>query len=1614
NDPAQREFVVEITLQVTGLPIIEVEWSQEAGYPDSIDWNGVYDELFTGRDQPLRIEIKNAGTDELIIEDISFDHEYFSSEQQELIVPPFDSRMLTLIISAEEDGEHEGILTILSNDPENAEWEIQVHGITSSTPVMELNPDEFDVALIEGESTEFEVIIANIGEALLSWGSVSEIVEEPEQDGDTRSIRHIRPKSIGPNRDPLENGAFEDLQFACFTTNDNWGWIGDGMRQDPLLNEDNFVSYRGANDLAEVDYWDYDGVVITLYNQQFMNQYNANLERLTDYIYDGGGAYFETGRVQRHQTPGGLSNDQNDRSDNGIFLVSPNPEDENYSLFARILHISEPDYWLEGEVIEGDAWLNSSYSHGQFERAVRNGDIDWFQPVASTQNDPDRWGAVTYGIGTGIILTVGHPPGDCWFNWAENGGQWGSIGAEILYYISRTTAQWLSWNPKQGEIPPGQNDRIIVTLETEGMRHGVYEANINLYSNDPVAPEGEPDQTVSIALEITGIGRIFVEPAGPEDNEPYDFGIGYIGFPKAAEFKITNVGTGVLTIEEAVTDNEVFYVDEEIEFPIILEINEELLINVLFNSREEVENQEATIVFVTDPPHFEWNDGYPINVTGDGFEPPFINVFPDDISGDFIDGDLAEFVLNVSNEGSNLLIWDTEFEALERPNRDNPQRTVRRIEDSSGPRRDNPGDILAQFNSGILSCGCMTSTHDGLVYGCAYRNNRIIGMNIENGRIVSNWEGPGAPMAITWTGEEFWIVERPNSVVSRFNIEGEMIGEFDLNMQSIQGLACDLENTVYALSITEDSIFLIDIETHDQMGAILYREALGNSFLNDIECVPNHDEGKLWAYNRGNVIQMAISEELIPRVVSEIDVPGEENWAGLGHDGEDLWVGMWETEIWYKIEDGIDEWELIECDPAFGELEEGADIDVIATISIEEFPDGFYDGTLFFISNDPETPQVEISVRVSINGHPIITAEPVIPEPIVDEEEATIEFGDTFVDFEDSEFEIAILNIGDISLEIEEIVIDGEDAGAFTHNFEEEIEIPAREELEFILTFSPDAAGQKNATLILLTDAINVEDGIIWWNLTGLGQIVPDLENYVLPFDMEDAPDARHRLSVVELLWDNEHVPAGWEIGVFTETEELGGSAVWLGGGAVEFFAFGSEGDFAGFENGGRFSFKVWDNEADEDFEVGTTVRDGPETWEDGGETTLELDGGEITQLELELQESWNLISINVDPRQFYGDDEERGPSVPLMFEQLEDEDGNQPIELLKDELGHFWVPEWNFKNIDFWHLTQGYQICLTEEAEAVFQGRRIAPDAEISIKPGWNFIAYFPEFDLDASAPDFYVLSPIIDSVIRAKDGQGRFMSIEFQFSNMVPWTQGRGYHVNIDAEEPIVLIYPPEQDVAAVFGLDDYLENNISPVPSTRNMSILINSIDGVEPQVGDLISAYSSLGSKIGSGEFTSKRCGLAVWGDEENTEVIEGALKDEEIVLKFWDADKSVERNINVMSVLAGNGLTFESNGFIAIDVEVQTVVPENYYLSQNYPNPFNSTTRLTFGSPENAYVSVNVFDMNGRHFMELVNGTVEAGNHTVNWDAIDVSAGIYLVQMEASTGFRSIVKVILIK
>ena len=85
----------------------------------------------------------------------------------------------------------------------------------------------------------------------------------------------------------------------------------------------------------------------------------------------------------------------------------------------------------------------------------------------------------------------------------------------------------------------------------------------------------------------------------------------------------------------------------------------------------------------------------------------------------------------------------------------------------------------------------------------------------------------------------------------------------------------------------------------------------------------------------------------------------------------------------------------------------------------------------------------------------------------------------------------------------------------------------------------------------------------------------------------------------------------------------------------------------------------------------------------------------------------------------------------------------------------------------------------------------------------------------------------------------------------------------------------------------------------------------------------------------------------------------------------------------------------------------------YSLSQNYPNPFNPTTTISYSIKSPGLVSLKVYDILGTEVASLVNENQEAGNYSVEFNAYNLTSGIYFYTL-TSGNFVETKKLILLK
>ncbi|HHE46823.1 MAG TPA: choice-of-anchor D domain-containing protein, partial [Bacteroidetes bacterium] len=207
---------------------------------------------------------------------------------------------------------------------------------------------------------------------------------------------------------------------------------------------------------------------------------------------------------------------------------------------------------------------------------------------------------------------------------------------------------------------------------------------------------------------------------------------------------------------------------------------------------------------------------------------------------------------------------------------------------------------------------------------------------------------------------------------------------------------------------------------------------------------------------------------------------GEDRAALANDGGYDL---VWDTEL-EIIREPVPGREWVSWEPQEGEIEPGADVDIVVTFDTDSLEEGLYDANLHVLSNDPENLDRTIYVRLNVTEVPDIAFSPDI-----------LDFGEVEVGQSD-DILLTVYNRGGGDLVISDMTAGGDN---FSVDFEWELTIAAGDSEEITTSFAPLRLGEINDTLTISSNDPGEGQAEIPMTGTGLGAVIavtPDALNF--------------------------------------------------------------------------------------------------------------------------------------------------------------------------------------------------------------------------------------------------------------------------------------------------------------------------------------------------------------------------------------------------------------------------------------------------------------------------------------------------------------------------------------
>lgn len=97
----------------------------------------------------------------------------------------------------------------------------------------------------------------------------------------------------------------------------------------------------------------------------------------------------------------------------------------------------------------------------------------------------------------------------------------------------------------------------------------------------------------------------------------------------------------------------------------------------------------------------------------------------------------------------------------------------------------------------------------------------------------------------------------------------------------------------------------------------------------------------------------------------------------------------------------------------------------------------------------------------------------------------------------------------------------------------------------------------------------------------------------------------------------------------------------------------------------------------------------------------------------------------------------------------------------------------------------------------------------------------------------------------------------------------------------------------------------------------------------------------------------------------------------------------------------------------VNIGEDSKIPKEYSLSQNYPNPFNPSTVIVYQLPVTSRVEIQIFNVLGQQVATLINEEQSPGNYEVEFNAKNLSSGMYFYKIQAGN-FSDVKKMMVLK
>ncbi len=367
----------------------------------------------------------------------------------------------------------------------------------------------------------------------------------------------------------------------------------------------------------------------------------------------------------------------------------------------------------------------------------------------------------------------------------------------------------------------------------------------------------------------------------------------------------------------------------------------------------------------------------------------------------------------------------------------------------------------------------------------------------------------------------------------------------------------------------------------------------------------------------------------------------------------------------------------------------------------------------------------------------------------------------------------------------------------------------------------------------------------------------------------------------------------------------------------------------------------------------------------------------------IQLASGWNMVSTFV---------EAENDTVAKIINPILDN-----FLLMKNMGGNIYFPDLNINNINTWNIFDAYYFYMNTKDTLEITGKAIDYNTPIILNSGWNGLSYICEGAQDVAV----ALDTISDNMLIVKNSIGQIYFPNLNIKQLSTMKPGEGYLIYMNSKD--TLIYSkPSGVLKPVVNENIYTNRFASPIPFNQTLIVKSSLPESTE------IIAYSNDGLLVGSGIVQNGKAVFSVYGDNSQTDKIDGLKTNEKIILKAIYPNQSREHFIDISSVIEmlssekSSILRYKRNAISEVEV-CNKVLGTSTSMMVN-PNPTSNSTELSIQLENTNDITVELFDLNGKLVSKLYEGKL---TDKIQIDCSGLASGVYQIVLYSDDKIETI-------